>query len=36
VTRPVEGAVGVPKGISIITVEDAREVHPDPNVTVKL
>ena len=33
---PNIGEVGIPVGVSITTVEDASEVHPDAIVTVKL
>ena len=33
---PNVGAAGVPEGVSITTVDDASEVHPDAIVTVKL
>jgi len=33
---PAVGAAGAPEGVSITTVDDASEVHPDAIVTVKL
>jgi hypothetical protein len=33
---PKVGASGVPEGVSITTVDDASEVHPEAMVTVKL
>jgi hypothetical protein len=33
---PNVGVAGVPAGGSIVTVEEASEVHPDPIATVKL
>jgi hypothetical protein len=33
---PTVGAAGIPGGVSIMTVDDATEVHPDTTVTVKL
>jgi len=33
---PTIGVAGIPAGASITILDDARDVHPDADVTVKL